>query len=316
MRHNWYTLALSVGVFIVGCTSSKEATPGLRGAVAKQISLAEEAYDVGRFGAAASRYRQALISARSQDDPSLIAPILHNLGTALQKSNLCSDAIVVFQEAFDLYRVSEQSKPMLMAQLGRASCEHALGLAEASTTLHEVQLKAEKLRENVIAAQAASGRAAIALAADAPESDSLVAVALEYAKASGNPSALGVASFNQGRLHEKNDAIQSAIVAFRQAAEAYRTIGDYAGLASALGRHAVLNAKVGGPPLETANLFQRAAHASASARNLSYASTHFSNAAFYFQEAGRHERAQLCREQAESLRSSSEPTGTYRSTTK
>ena len=123
MRH-CYFVALTLNLFSVGCATSEPATPGLRGAIAKQIALAEEAYDVGRFGTAASRYRQALINARSQDDPSLIAPILHNLGTALQKSNLCEDAIVVFQEAFDLYRSHEQPKSMLMAQLGRASCEH------------------------------------------------------------------------------------------------------------------------------------------------------------------------------------------------
>ena len=92
---------------VISCATSQPSSDSTNATIAKQVALADEAYELGRFGTAASRYRQALLYARSQDDPRLIAPLLHNLGTSLQQSHLCEDARVVFQEAFDLYNSIE-----------------------------------------------------------------------------------------------------------------------------------------------------------------------------------------------------------------
>lgn len=296
--------ALFASSLVLSCTTSQPVSQTTNATIAKQVALADEAYELGRYGTAASRYRQALLFARSQDDPRLIAPLLHNLGTALQHSHLCDDARVMFQEAFDLYQSLDESRGKLMSLLGKGTCEHASGLPEAKTTLQQVLILAQELNQVTVASRAASGLAAVALAQDAPDKAAYVTQALDLARTSKSPSALGVAHYNQGRLYERASEAAKALEAFRHSASAYRAIDDHAGLASALYQQAVVSAQLQDEPLETANLYQRAAHASASARQLQRSLEAFQKAANYFEKAGRKEQADLCRERAEALKGS------------
>jgi tetratricopeptide (TPR) repeat protein len=298
-RHAWLLSAL-----LVSCATSQPSTDGARATIAKQIALADEAYELGRFGTAASRYRQALLYARSQDDPKLIAPLLHNLATSLEQSDLCEEARTVFQEALDLYESIRHARGKLMSLLGRATCEHALALPGAQTSLRQVLESARQLDEKTVASRAASGLAAIALSSQSADKEELVKEAVKLADESGSHAALGGAYFNQGRLFERASQDTKAIAAFQRSAAAYRAIDDHAGLSSALARQAHLSASVEGASLETAHLFQRAAHAAASARRFQEALSAFQKAALYFDKAERPEQAKQCRERAETLKAS------------
>ena len=299
MRFHW--LGGLAAFLLIACATTRPASDTANATIAKQVALADEAYELGRFGTAASRYRQALLYARSEDEPQLIAPLLHNLGTSLQQSHLCEDARVAFQEAFDLYQSIGDDAGALMSLLGRATCEHALKAPQAKQTLTEVFSNARSLGNAAVAARAASGLAAISLAQDTSEGEAYVAQAVELARKSKSNSALGVAYYNEGRLYERSANHDRAVESFRRAAKAYRTIDDHAGLASALGRQAALSALMKHAPLTTANLYQRAAHAAASARQLRRALKAFESAAKYFDDAGRPEQAGLCRERAKTI---------------
>ena len=188
-----------------------------------------------------------------------------------------------------------------MSLLGRATCEHALGLPEAQASLGQALEDAKKLKDKTVASRAASGLAAIALSQNTPDKEAFVSEAVELATASRSHAALGVAHFNQGRLYERKAQNTEAIEAFKHSATAYRAIDDHAGLASALARQAHLSALLQSSALETANLYQRAAHAAASARQLRQALSAFKNAAHYFERAGRAAQAALCLERAATI---------------
>ena len=140
MRLLWI-IGLTAGL-LSACATTQPASDTANATIAKQVALADEAYELGRYGTASSRYRQALLYARSEDDAQLIAPLLHNLGTSLQQSHLCEDAQVAFQEAFDLYQSIGDDTGSLMSLLGRATCEHALRDPKAKETLEDVLKRA------------------------------------------------------------------------------------------------------------------------------------------------------------------------------
>ena len=202
MRLLWF-IGLTAGL-ISACATTQPAADTANATIAKQVALADEAYELGRYGTASSRYRQALLYARSEDDAQLIAPLLHNLGTSLQQSHLCEDAQVAFQEAFDLYQSIGDDTGSLMSLLGRATCEHALRDPKAKETLEDVLKRARSLGNTAVAARAASGLAAISLAQNLDEGETYVAQAIALAKKSKSNSALGVAYFNEGRLLERS----------------------------------------------------------------------------------------------------------------
>ena len=299
MRLLWF-IGLTAGL-LSACATTQPASDTANATIAKQVALADEAYELGRYGTASSRYRQALLYARSEDDAQLIAPLLHNLGTSLQQSHLCEDAQVAFQEAFDLYQSIGDDTGSLMSLLGRATCEHALRAPKAKETLEDVLKRARSLGNTAVAARAASGLAAIALAQSLDEGEAYVIQAIALAQKSKSNSALGVAYFNEGRLLERNADDDRALKAFKRAAQAYRAIDDHAGLASALSRQAALSVRLGSAPLLTANLYQRAAHAAASARQMKQAIRGFKSAAKFFVDAGRLEQAELCRDRAATI---------------
>ena len=174
-------IGLTAGL-VSACATTRPASDTANATIAKQVALADEAYELGRYGTASSRYRQALLYARSEDDAQLIAPLLHNLGTSLQQSHLCEDAQVAFQEAFDLYQSIGDDTGSLMSLLGRATCEHALRAPKAKETLEDVLKRARSLGNTAVAARAASGLAAIALAQSLDEGEAYVIQAIALAQ--------------------------------------------------------------------------------------------------------------------------------------
>ena len=177
----------------------------------------------------------------------------------------------------------------------------ALRAPKAKETLEDVLKRARSLGNTAVAARAASGLAAIALAQSLDEGEAYVIQAIALTRKSKSNSALGVAYFNEGRLLERNADDDRALKAFKRAAQAYRAIDDHAGLASALSRQAALSVRLGSAPLLTANLYQRAAHAAASARQMKQAIRGFKSAAKFFVDAGRLEQAELCRDRAATI---------------
>ena len=141
MRLLWF-IGLTAGL-VSACATTQPASDTANATIAKQVALADEAYELGRYGTASSRYRQALLYARSED-AQLIAPLLHNLGTSLQQSRLARCAGRV-QEAFDLYQSIGDDTGSLMSLLGRATCEHALRAPKAKETLEDVLKRATSL---------------------------------------------------------------------------------------------------------------------------------------------------------------------------
>ena len=62
-------IGLAVGL-LSACATTQPASETANATIAKQVALADEAYELGRYGTAASRYRQALLYARVRTTPS------------------------------------------------------------------------------------------------------------------------------------------------------------------------------------------------------------------------------------------------------
>ena len=137
---------------LIGCGSSTPAV-GHRTAGLKHAVDADTAYRLGRFGAAAQRYRQALVHLRAADDMPAVARALHNYGMAIKAGGRCAEAVRFLNESAELHKALKRHQERALNLLAVGECQHNLDQSDdAVTTLGEARKWALKAKDKALAA--------------------------------------------------------------------------------------------------------------------------------------------------------------------
>lgn len=282
---------------LIGCGSSTPAV-GHRTAGLKHAVNADTAYRLGRFGAAAQRYRQALVHLRAADDMPAVARALHNYGMAIKAGGRCAEAVRFLNESAELHKALKRHQERALNLLAVGECQHNLGQSDdAVTTLGEARKWALKAKDKALAARAVAGiGAALATTGRTALAHKKYTEAAKLAKGSDDIGAVALIQNNQGRLLARNGDHARAAALFLKAADGFRKANDGDGLASALYNAATSMQALGGDALGSATLFQRSAFAATAVKRYRYAANSFLAAAQLFEKAGKPQQAQSCRE--------------------
>ena len=281
---------------VAACASQPPAnhrTLGLRHAAA-----AEHAYKLGRYGAAAHNFNQALRHLRAADDTVAVARLLHNHAVVLIAWKDCAAASGYLHEAAALNERQTQPQQRALNLLALAGCQRKGGdQAAAGKSLTLAADLATKAGNKATAARAHAGLGAMKSGAG-----DLAGAAVAYAEAerlatsAAEPGALALVRNNQGRLLARRGSHGAAEKRFAQAADGYRRAGESDGMAQALANRATSLQALGDKRgVEAAILFQRAGHAAVTVARYASAASWFASAAALFAANGQVELAEQCR---------------------
>lgn len=289
--------ALWLLVAAVGCGSSEPAV-GHRSTGMKHAVNADTAYQLGRFGTSAQRYRRSLVHLRAADDQPAVARTLHNLGMSLKAQGVYREAIARLRESAELHRRLAKPEERALNLLAIAECHHELGEeAPAREALSQAAALAQKGGFSGLAARAEAGLGAARVAAGDIESGKKhYAKAEKLAKGADDPGALALVHHNLGRLSARSGDHKRATTLFLQAAEGFRKARDGDGLSSSMAAAAASMTAQGGDANEAATLYQRAAYAATSVKRYRRAASYFADAARLFRAAGKPELAGQCQQ--------------------
>ena len=279
---------------VAACGSQPPAnhrTLGLRHAAA-----AEHAYKLGRFGAAAHNFAQALRHLRAADDSIAVARLLHNHAVVLIAWKDCAAAAGHLHEAAALNQRQGQPRGRALNLLALAGCQRADGDVTAATrSLTLAAALATQAKDRPTAARAHAGLGALKCSAG-----DLAGAAASYGRAEklagADPGARALVDNNMGRLLARRGDHVAAEKRFARAADGYRRAGHAEGLAQSLANRATSLQTMGGKRgVEAAILFQRAAHAAVTVARYERAASWFASAATLFDANGQPELASQSR---------------------
>ena len=236
-------------VLLAGCAADPRPSEADRLNASGTAALA-----AGRPRAAAGRFAAAATASSADDDRASLARDLHNRGLALLAAGEARAACDDLGESLRLaIETGAAGEDRVRTRLGLAAALVASASEDvARSVLAEAESVDGPLRARLLASQAALSMRAGDLA--------LATTQLAGARrdCGADQAAVGAVAVNQGHLARLSNDHASALRLHAAAVEAFRQVGDHAGLAAALEGQAMA-AEASGDRAAAARLWRRAA---------------------------------------------------------